>query len=120
LQYLNLKRLSFVCDLARIVQTARQTTLLCESAFFDMKYPAIRDSCALRNPMACCCRVHRGLINTLASRFKLPAVYQERLCVAGGGLTPYGSNFLDQFRRAAGYVDCIFKGETPADLPQSA
>jgi putative tryptophan/tyrosine transport system substrate-binding protein len=64
--------------------------------------------------------VHRDLIITLAARFKLPAVYQERLYVAGGGLISYGPNFVDQFRRAAGYVDRILRGEKPADLPVQA
>jgi putative tryptophan/tyrosine transport system substrate-binding protein len=61
--------------------------------------------------------LHRDLIITLAARYKLPAVYQEHLYVAAGGLISYGPNFLDQFRRAAGYVDRILKGEKPADLP---
>jgi putative ABC transport system substrate-binding protein len=61
--------------------------------------------------------VHRGLIVTLAARHKLPAVYYERLFVAGGGLISYGPDFADQFRKAAGYVDRILKGEKPADLP---
>jgi putative tryptophan/tyrosine transport system substrate-binding protein len=60
---------------------------------------------------------HRDLIITLAAQHKLPAVYQERNYVAAGGLISYGPNFLDQFRRAAGYVDRILKGEKPADLP---
>jgi putative tryptophan/tyrosine transport system substrate-binding protein len=64
--------------------------------------------------------VHRDLIITLAAQYKLPAVYQERAYVAAGGLASYGSNFLDQFRRAAGYVDRILKGEKPADLPVQA
>jgi putative ABC transport system substrate-binding protein len=64
--------------------------------------------------------VHRGLIITLAAQHKLPAVYQERYYVAGGGLISYGPNFLDQFRRAAGYVDRILKGEKPANLPVQA
>jgi len=61
--------------------------------------------------------VNRDLIITLAARHKLPAVFQERNYVAAGGLISYGPNFLDQFRRAAGYVDRILKGEKPADLP---
>jgi len=61
--------------------------------------------------------VHRDLIITLAAQHKLPAVYQERYYVTGGGLISYGPNFLDQFGRAAGYVDRILKGEKPADLP---
>jgi putative ABC transport system substrate-binding protein len=64
--------------------------------------------------------VHRDLIITLAAQHKLPAVYQERYYVAGGGLISYGPNFSDQFRRAAGYVDRILKGEKPADLPVQA
>jgi len=64
--------------------------------------------------------VHRDLIITLAAQHKLPAVYQERTYVARGGLISYGPNFLDQFRRAAGYVDRILKGAKPADLPVQA
>jgi putative tryptophan/tyrosine transport system substrate-binding protein len=61
--------------------------------------------------------VHRDLIITLAARHQLPAVYPFRHFVAGGGLISYGSDPIDQFRRAAGYVDRILKGEQPADLP---
>ena len=64
--------------------------------------------------------VHRDLIVTLAARHKLPAVYYERFFVASGGLISYGADFLDQYRRAAGYVDRILKGEKPADLPVQA
>ena len=64
--------------------------------------------------------VHRDLIITLTAQHKLPAVYQERNYVTAGGLISYGANFLDQFRRAAGYVDRILKGEKPADLPVQA
>jgi putative tryptophan/tyrosine transport system substrate-binding protein len=64
--------------------------------------------------------LHRDLIVTLAARHKLPAVYYERLFVAAGGLISYGSDFLDQCRRAAGYVDRILQGEKPADLPVQA
>jgi putative tryptophan/tyrosine transport system substrate-binding protein len=56
--------------------------------------------------------VHRNLIITLAARHKLPAVYYERFFVAAGGLVSYGPDYVDQFRRAAGYVDRILKGET--------
>jgi putative ABC transport system substrate-binding protein len=59
--------------------------------------------------------VHRDLIVTLAARHKLPAVYFTRAFVAGGGLISYGADQLDQFRRAAGYVDRVLKGEKPAD-----
>jgi ABC-type uncharacterized transport system substrate-binding protein len=61
--------------------------------------------------------VHRELIITLASRHQLPAVYFASYFVADGGLIAYGPDFLDQCRRAAGYVDRILKGEKPTDLP---
>jgi putative ABC transport system substrate-binding protein len=64
--------------------------------------------------------VHRDLIVTLAARHKLPTVYPERSFAAAGGLISYGPNYGDQFRRAAGYVDRILKGENPADLPVQA
>ena len=64
--------------------------------------------------------VHRDLIVKLAARHKLPAVYYERFFVASGGLISYGANYTDQYRRAAGYVDRILKGEKPADLPVQA
>ena len=51
---------------------------------------------------------------------RLPAVYFDRLFVAAGGLISYGPDLLDQYRRAAGYVDRILKGEKPADLPVQA
>ena len=63
---------------------------------------------------------HRDLIITLAGRHKLPAVYPERSFVVAGGLISYGSDLIDQYRRAAGYVDRILKGEKPADLPVQA
>jgi putative ABC transport system substrate-binding protein len=64
--------------------------------------------------------LHRNLIISLAARHKLPAVYPSRLFVAGGGLISYGPDFVDQYRRAAGYVDRILKGAKPADLPVQA
>ena len=63
---------------------------------------------------------HGNLIISLAARHKLPAVYTERSFVAGGGLISYGIDFVDQYRRAAGYVDRILKGEKPADMPVQA
>jgi putative ABC transport system substrate-binding protein len=60
---------------------------------------------------------HHNLIITLAARHKLPAVYFERFFVTAGGLISYGPDIIDQFRRAAGYVDRILRGEKPADLP---
>jgi putative ABC transport system substrate-binding protein len=58
-----------------------------------------------------------NLIITTAARYKLPAVYITRPFVVAGGLISYGPNFADQYRRAAGYVDRILRGEKPADLP---
>jgi putative tryptophan/tyrosine transport system substrate-binding protein len=63
---------------------------------------------------------HRNLIVTLAARHKLPAVYPTRYYVAAGGLISYGPDLLDQYRRAASYVDRILKGEKPADLAVQA
>jgi ABC transporter substrate binding protein len=63
---------------------------------------------------------HRNLIVTLAARHKLPAVYFSRPLVTAGGLASYGPDTLDQFQRAAGYIDRILKGEKPADLPVQA
>jgi putative tryptophan/tyrosine transport system substrate-binding protein len=64
--------------------------------------------------------VHRDLIVTLAAKHSLPAVYYERFFVVAGGLISYGPDFVDQYRHAAGYVDRILKGATPADLPVQA
>ncbi len=61
--------------------------------------------------------VHRDLIITLAARHRLPAVYPFRYYVAGGGLIAYGPDAIDEYRRAADYVDRILKGEKPSDLP---
>ena len=63
---------------------------------------------------------HRDLIITLAARHKLPAVYHQRRFVTDGGLISYGADVIDPYRRAAGYVDRILKGEKPADLPVQA
>jgi putative tryptophan/tyrosine transport system substrate-binding protein len=64
--------------------------------------------------------IHGDLIITLAARLKPPAVYGDRHFVTDGGLISYGPNRIDQYRRAAAYVDRIFKGEKPADLPVQA
>jgi putative tryptophan/tyrosine transport system substrate-binding protein len=64
--------------------------------------------------------VHRELIAQVAIRHKLPAVFPGRFYVISGGLTSYGPDLVDQFRRAAGYVHRILKGERPADLPVQA
>jgi putative tryptophan/tyrosine transport system substrate-binding protein len=64
--------------------------------------------------------IHRDLIIALAARHQLPAVYPFRYYTTGGGLLSYGPDLADPYRRAAGYVDRILKGEKPADLPVQA
>jgi putative tryptophan/tyrosine transport system substrate-binding protein len=64
--------------------------------------------------------VQRKLIVTLAATHKLPVVYFQRYFVTAGGLISYGPDFVDQFRRAAGYVDRILRGEKPSELPVQA
>jgi ABC-type uncharacterized transport system substrate-binding protein len=64
--------------------------------------------------------VHRDLITMLAARHGLPAIYSFRYMITAGGLISYGPDPTDLFRRAAGYVDRILKGENPADLPVQA
>ena len=61
-----------------------------------------------------------GLIVALAARYKLPAVYSNRYDVVGGGLISYGPDRIEEYRRAAGYVDRILRGAKPADLPVQA
>jgi putative ABC transport system substrate-binding protein len=61
--------------------------------------------------------VHRDLIITLAAKYRVPAVYPLRYFVTSGGLISYGPDGVEPFRRAAGYVDRILKGEKSADLP---
>ena len=64
--------------------------------------------------------VYRDLIVRLAAQYRLPGVYPNRAFVAAGGLVSYGPNPIDQYRRVAGYIDRILKGEKPADLPVQA
>jgi putative ABC transport system substrate-binding protein len=64
--------------------------------------------------------VHRDLILKLIARYKLPAISNDRISVASGGLMPYGPDRADMYRRAAGYVDRILKDENPGDLPVQA
>jgi putative ABC transport system substrate-binding protein len=61
--------------------------------------------------------VHRAVIIATAARHKLPTVYVSRFTALDGGLISYGPDFRDQYRRAAGYVDRILRGEKPGDLP---
>ena len=71
-------------------------------------------------PASAAAQLHLDLIITLAARHKLPAVYFDRALVTAGGLISYGADQIDQYRRAAGHVDRIIKGEKPADLPVQA
>jgi putative ABC transport system substrate-binding protein len=64
--------------------------------------------------------VRHSLVGELAARYRLPAVYPFRYQLADGGLISYGADIIDQYRRAAAYVDRILKGESPADLPVQA
>ena len=64
--------------------------------------------------------IHRGQIIALATRLRLPNVYPFRYYPSYGGLASYGPNQIDQYKRAAGYVDRVLKGEKPADLPVQA
>jgi len=64
--------------------------------------------------------LHHALVIALAAKHKLPTVYYERFFVAAGGLISYGPDYVDQYRKAAHYVDRILKGEKPADLPVQA
>jgi putative tryptophan/tyrosine transport system substrate-binding protein len=64
--------------------------------------------------------LHRELLITLAARHRLPAIYAARFFVTSGGLISYAPETIDSYRRAAGYVDRILKGEKPADLPVQA
>jgi len=61
--------------------------------------------------------IHRALIITQAARLRLPTIYPFRYFVTDGGLISYGPDVVDQYRRAAGYIDRILKGQKPADLP---
>jgi len=63
---------------------------------------------------------HRELIVGLAARYRLPTAYAYRSFVASGGLISYGADIADQYRRAAGYVHRILKGEKAGDLPVQA
>jgi putative ABC transport system substrate-binding protein len=56
----------------------------------------------------------------LAAQYRLPAVYPSRVFAEGGGLVSYGAEAIEQYRRAAGYIDRILRGEKPADLPVQA
>jgi putative ABC transport system substrate-binding protein len=61
--------------------------------------------------------VVRETIISLAAKYRLPAVYPDRIFISGGGLACYGVDLIDHFRKAAGYVDRILKGEKPANMP---
>jgi putative tryptophan/tyrosine transport system substrate-binding protein len=71
-------------------------------------------------PLSILATTHRERIISLATSYRLPAIYSSRLDTAVGGLASYGPDLIDQYRRSAGYVDRILKGEKPADLPVQA
>src|SRR5262245_57608354 len=75
---------------------------------------------ALIVPVSARAVIHQQAIIEQAERYRLPAVYPYRTFVQAGGLISYGADLQDQYRRAAGYVDRILKGEKPADLPVQA
>jgi putative ABC transport system substrate-binding protein len=64
--------------------------------------------------------IHRGLIISLAAKYRQPAIYAYRYYVTDGGLLSYGPETTEPYRRAAGYIDRILKGDKPADLPVQA
>jgi putative ABC transport system substrate-binding protein len=88
-----------------------------ERAIFDF---ARSPNCGLIVTAAASAIARRDLIVSLAARYKLPAIYSAREYVSSGGLISYATDFTDQYRRAAGYVDRILKGARPADLPVQA
>ena len=73
-----------------------------------------------RQPCRALAALHHSLIIMLATRYRLPAVYTQRRYVTDGGLISYGPDIVDQYRRAAVYVDRILKGEKPSELPVQA
>jgi putative ABC transport system substrate-binding protein len=75
---------------------------------------------ALIVPVSARAVIHQQTIIEQAARHRLPAVYPYRYFVTSGGLLSYGPDLVDQYHRAAGYVDRILKGERPADLPVQA
>jgi putative tryptophan/tyrosine transport system substrate-binding protein len=84
----------------------------------DASVSALSAACSRAAPMSVA--LHRALIIGLATRHKLPTVYDERFFVAAGALISYGPDYVEQYRQAAHYVDRILKGEKPADLPVQA
>ena len=61
--------------------------------------------------------VHVGTVISSTARYRVPAIYENPLFASKGGLIAYGASFTDMFRRAAGYIDRILRGDRPADLP---
>jgi ABC-type uncharacterized transport system substrate-binding protein len=101
-----------------MVPTGNNTTLASCGKFILTLYPlpcstSVTVSVAV-NGTTTVTFAYRNLIVTLAAEHKLPAVF------VGGGLMSYGADIVDQYRRAAAYVDRILKGEKPADLPVQA
>jgi putative ABC transport system substrate-binding protein len=85
-----------------------------EQVFADMARAQVNDLIVIQSPMFA---AQRQAIITLAAQHNVPTIYEWGVYVASGGLMSYGANLLDEFRRAAPYVDKILKGAKPADLP---
>ena len=85
-----------------------------ESAFKAAKSGGVEALVVISNPLS---NTHRALIVGLAAKNRLPGIYPATDYVEAGGLMSYGPDILDNWRRAATYVDKILKGAKPADLP---
>jgi ABC-type uncharacterized transport system substrate-binding protein len=126
------KRVAVVRDLAIGIAQLAAIQAVAPSFGVELSVIGLRDADEIESAVAAFARspngglivtastsavIHRDLISMLATRHRLPAVYSFRYFVTAGGLISYGPNSIDPYRRAAGYIDRILKGEKPADLP---
>jgi putative ABC transport system substrate-binding protein len=133
----HLKRVAVLLDIAIVVGDAQYAAIEAAAPSLEMEVSRIdvRDSDAMERAIAAhasepnggiivtgstLTTLRRDLITTLAARYRLPAVYPNRLYVNAGGLISYGPFFVDQYKQAAEYVDRILKGANPGDLPVQA
>src|SRR5262249_12962676 len=129
------KRVAVVRDLAIGIAQLAAIQAVAPSLDMELSVIGVQDADELESAVAAFARspngglivtastsalMHRDRISTLAARHRLPAVYSFRYFVTAGGLISYGPNSIDPYRRAAGYIDRILKGEKPADLPVQA